>query len=83
MPKATPSIIFNKKFGQFVKKKRTELKMSQAELAAKVGNNYQNISRLERGEINPTLFWCYKLADALEINLSDLIKEFGFSVSKK
>ncbi|MBX3164305.1 MAG: helix-turn-helix transcriptional regulator [Bacteroidetes bacterium] len=78
MPKVTPNAAFNKKFGQFVKKKRTELKMSQADLAAKVGNNYQNISRLERGEINPTLFWCYKLADALEISLSDLIKEFGF-----
>jgi transcriptional regulator with XRE-family HTH domain len=73
---------FDKQFGQYVKKKRLELKWSQAELASKVGNNYQNISRLERGEISPTLFWCYRLAVAFEMELSDLIKEFGFKTKK-
>lgn len=78
MEKPRPNIQFNKQFGQYVKKKRLELNWSQAELASKVGNNYQNISRMERGEISPTLFWCYKLAAAFELNLSDLIKELGF-----
>jgi ribosome-binding protein aMBF1 (putative translation factor) len=73
---------FDKQFGSFVKKKRIELDWSQAHLASKVGNNYQNISRLERGEITPTLFWCYKLADAFEMELTDLIKEFGFKSKK-
>ena len=80
-PKASPD--FNVKFGLFVKKKRIEYNLSQADLASKVGNNYQNISRLERGEISPTLYWCYKLAEAFEMNLSDLIKEFGFKPAKK
>jgi len=66
----------------YVKSKRLEFKWSQADLATKIGNNYQNISRLERGEISPTLFWCYKLADAFEINLADLIKEFGGTPKK-
>jgi ribosome-binding protein aMBF1 (putative translation factor) len=83
MEKAKLNKQFDKQFGQFVKKKRLELNWSQADLAAKVGNNYQNISRLERGEISPTLYWCYKLAEAYEINLADLIKEFGFKPSKK
>lgn len=69
---------FDKKFGLYVKKKREEIGWSQAELGARVGNNYQNISRLERGEISPTLFWCYKLAAALELNLETLIKELGY-----
>ncbi len=73
---------FDKKFGQYVKKKRLELNMSQSELAAKVGNNYQNISRLERGEISPTLFWCYKLADAFEMELAELIQELGYKPKK-
>ena len=73
---------FDKQFGQYLKKKRLELKWSQAELASKVGNNYQNISRLERGEISPTLFWCYKLSLAFDIELADLIKEFGFKPKK-
>ena len=70
---------FDKKFGLYVKKKRMERNWSQADLAAEMENNYQNISRLERGEITPTLFWCYKLANAFEIDLPDLIKEFGFN----
>jgi len=51
---------------------------SQAKLADEVDNNYQNISRLERGEITPTLFWCYKLAKALGIEVENFLKEFGF-----
>ena len=73
---------FDKQFGAFVKNKRLELDWSQAYLASKVGNNFQNISRLERGEITPTLFWCYKLAEAFEMDLADLIKEFGFKGKK-
>jgi ribosome-binding protein aMBF1 (putative translation factor) len=73
---------FNKQFGLFVKKKRLSNNWSQADLAAKVGNNYQNISRLERGEITPTLFWCYKLAEAFETDLPILIDEFGFKFKR-
>lgn len=83
MEKPRPNKQFNKQFGQYVRKKRLESNWSQAELASKVGNNYQNISRMERGEISPTLFWCYKLADAFEIDLFDLIKEFGFKQKLK
>lgn len=67
---------FNIKFGTFVKNKRTELGLSQSQLAARVGNNYQNISRLERGEISPTLYWCSLLAEALDVQLDELITQF-------
>lgn len=67
---------FNIKFGAFVKAKRESLGLSQSMLAARIGNNYQNISRLERGEVSPTLFWCTLLADALETDLGKLINEF-------
>lgn len=83
MKKPKPSKVFDKHFGTYVKNKRLELKWSQADLASKVGNNYQNISRLERGEISPTLFWCFKLAEAFEMDMSDLIKEFGYKPKTK
>ena len=67
---------FNHKFGGFVKTKREQLGLSQSQLAARIGNNSQNISRLERGEISPTLYWCTLLSEALEVELSILIKEF-------
>ena len=67
---------FNIKFGAFVKTKREELGLSQSQLAARIGNNYQNISRLERGEVSPTLYWCSLLAEAVEINLGLLVNQF-------
>lgn len=73
---------FDKQFGSFVKKKRMERGWSQPELASKINNNFQNVSRLERGEITPTLFWCYKLSDAFDIGLEDFIREFGYKVAK-
>jgi ribosome-binding protein aMBF1 (putative translation factor) len=80
--KAKLNTQFDKQFGLFVKKMREERGWSQVILADKVENNYQNISRLERGEMTPTLFWCYKLANAFEMDLQDLIKEFGFKFKK-
>ena len=67
---------FNVKFGRYVAYKRRELGFTQSELAAKVGNNAQNISRLERGEVSPTLFWVTTLASSFELSLSQLIFEF-------
>jgi ribosome-binding protein aMBF1 (putative translation factor) len=66
---------FNKKLGLFIRRKRLQKKWSQQVLADKMGNNYQNISRIERGELSPTLYWYSKLAEAFEIDLHTLIKE--------
>jgi len=65
---------FNKKIGKYLKEKRLEKKWSQAELASKVGIDFQNISRIERGAISPTLYWFNSIAEALEINFGDFIK---------
>lgn len=73
---------FDKQFGRYIKKKRIEKGWSQLELASRVENNFQNISRLERGDITPTLFWCYKLAEAFEMELSDMIEELNFQTKK-
>lgn len=75
---------FNIVFGKFVKYKRLGNGWSQSELAAKLGHNYQNVSRIERGEISPTFYWCFELlASAFNVPCSELIKEFeGFKASK-
>ncbi|MBS1638849.1 MAG: helix-turn-helix transcriptional regulator [Bacteroidetes bacterium] len=75
---------FNKTLGAFIKNKRQELNMSQSNLAAKLENNFQNISRLERGEVSPTLYWFFKLAEAFEQEPNALITEFEkYSIKKK
>ena len=71
---------YNILFGEFVRFKRAKKNMSQSDLADLMGNNFQNISRLERGLITPTLFWVQNLAETFEIKLSDLIIEFEMFV---
>jgi transcriptional regulator with XRE-family HTH domain len=44
---------------------RTEKKISQAELAEKMGTKQSVISRLEAGEYNPTIGFLSKLASSL------------------
>lgn len=67
---------FNELFGSFVKHKRTEKSWSQSKLAAAMGNNAQNISRIERGELSPTLYWVTKLSAVFKLELNEFIDEF-------
>lgn len=68
---------FNKSFGEYVRKKRLEQKLSQPQLSYKMGLDYQYISRVERGLISPTLFWIIGLATALEMSLEGFIIELS------
>ena len=74
---------FNKLFGEFVRGKREQKSWTQPDLASKLGNNFQNISRMERGEINPSMFWTNALAAAFEVPLSEMMKEFENFVAQK
>ena len=67
---------FNKIFGEFVREKRTRLKLSQSNLGDRMGLDYQYISRVERGLISPTLFWIIGLSNAFELPLELFIIEF-------
>ena len=75
---------FNKSFGEYVRKKRLEQKLSQPQLSYKMGLDYQYISRVERGLISPTLYWIYGLSNALGIPLNifinDLIVSAGLNI---
>jgi transcriptional regulator with XRE-family HTH domain len=75
---------FSLLFGAFIKEMRNKRKMTQPELADKLGNNFQNISSLERGEYTITIFTAYKIAMAFNISLSTLFNDYEeFLVSKK
>ena len=67
---------FNKIFGEFVREKRTRLKLSQSNLGDRMGLDYQYISRIERGLISPALFWIIGLSNAFELPLELFISEF-------
>ncbi len=61
-------------FGENVKKYRRKLDISQEELAHRADLHRTYIGMIERAEKNITLVNMEKIADALEVKISDLLK---------
>lgn len=61
------------KFGDRVRQVRTELRLSQEELAERAGVHRTYIGMIERAEKNITLGNIERIAKALEIPLSELL----------
>jgi transcriptional regulator with XRE-family HTH domain len=59
--------------GKRVKTLREERSIPQQVLAAKCNIEKSNLSRLEAGGTNPTLYTLKKIADNLDISLSELV----------
>ena len=66
---------FNKKLGMCICRIRLKKGLTQADVSALLGKNPQNISRIERGLISPTLFWIFNFAKCLEIHPDEIFKE--------
>jgi transcriptional regulator with XRE-family HTH domain len=49
-------------------------KMTQGELAEKIGTKHTQIGRIERGEANSTINMLRKIAKALRVTVSELVK---------
>lgn len=64
-----------KKVGNNIKKIREAKGLAQVDLAVKMQGSIDvtNISRIESGRTNPTLFTLYRIAEALEIKISELV----------
>ena len=60
------------KVGKRIQELRELKGVSQQDLAAKCNFEKSNMSRLESGRVNPTLSTLEKIANALEISLSEL-----------
>lgn len=62
-------------FGKRIKKLRLEKGLSQVDLVSKMIGNIDttNISRIEAGRTNPTLYSLYRLSEALEIPMNELV----------
>jgi transcriptional regulator with XRE-family HTH domain len=61
--------------GKRIKKLRLEKGMAQVDLVAKMQGNIDttNISRIESGRTNPTIYSLYRLSEALEVSMSELV----------
>ncbi|MCY4070570.1 MAG: helix-turn-helix transcriptional regulator [Chloroflexi bacterium] len=63
-----------KAFGNVVRERRLQLGLSQEKLAFRCGSHRNYIGEIERGEKSPSLHIVFALADALEMEASDLVK---------
>lgn len=62
-----------KVIGENIRHYRRAKKWTQLDLAVMINNHRAQISRIERGEQNLGICTLEKIAQALEVNLSDLI----------
>lgn len=71
-----------KQFAEVLKELRHEQGLSQEELAERCGLHDRYISFMERGLRQPTITTIFKLAKALNISPSDLIKQVEQKVNE-
>lgn len=64
-----------KLIGKKIKDVRLQNGISQADLVGKMQGEIDptNISRIEAGRTNPTIFTLYRISEALEVKLIDLL----------
>lgn len=66
-----------KDFGQKIKEKRLKIKISQEELAFRVGLHRTYVSDVERGNRNISLINIGKIAKGLGVSVKELFDENG------
>jgi len=76
-----PDYDFLIKLGNKIRELRIEKGMTQADLAAKVGKDYQSIQRVERGVVNSSIQYLREIAEGLEITTDELISNIDDSKS--
>ena len=64
-----------KAVGKKIKELREAKGLSQVDLVGEIEGNIDttNISRIESGRTNPTLYTLYRIAKALDVELKDLV----------
>lgn len=65
-----------KNVGKRIQNLRLSKGLSQVDLVGKIQGDIDttNISRIESGRTNPTIFTLYRISQALEVSLEELIK---------
>ena len=61
--------------GKRVKELRESKNIAQQDLAAACNFEKSNMARLEAGNTNPTIYTLKKIAENLEIELTDMVKD--------
>lgn len=62
----------NKQLGEKIQRLRKFRKMTQEELAGKIGVQPATISNIERGETDTSVYTTFKIAQALKVHIKEL-----------
>lgn len=65
---------FLKHIGQNIRDIRESKGISQQKLAAECNFEKSNMSRIEAGNTNPTIYTLYKIALAMDVEIHELLK---------
>lgn len=64
--------VFLKKLGQRIIQLREQSGLNQAQLAAECDKDRQSINRLEKGNVNPSVFYVLQISKALKVSINEL-----------
>jgi putative transcriptional regulator len=64
---------FLKNLGKRIAFLREKNGLNQSELALECEKDRQSINRLEKGNVNPSIFYLYQISKALKVSLTELL----------
>lgn len=64
---------FLKQLGKNVARLREAAGLSQTELALRCDKDRQSLNRLEKGRINPSVYYLSQIAEELKVSLKDML----------
>lgn len=71
--------IVQKQFGLHVKNIRQGKGFTQIDVSSRMNKDQQSLQRVESGNVSPSLYYLYELAEGLEIELKEL---FDFKITE-
>ena len=70
----TKKEIIQKSFGIHVRNLRIEKCLTQVELSSNMNKDQQSLQRVESGNVSPSLYYLFELAEGLGISISELME---------
>jgi transcriptional regulator with XRE-family HTH domain len=74
--------ILQKCFGNHVKELRLRKNLTQIDVSSRMNKDQQSLQRVESGNVSPSLYYLFELAEGLNIEPSELF-DFKIPVKQK
>ena len=65
--------ILQKNFGNHVKELRLKKDLTQIDVSSRMNKDQQSLQRVESGNVSPSLYYLFELAEGLDISIVELL----------